>query len=80
MICAGVLALTHDSQLSVSSAKSPQSHLSAGEFPGWMGFGAKLFPELALRVIHCSGVKLEYQPVCRCSLSGTQVNRKRNTD
>lgn len=63
MIDASSLALTHDSQLQVSTSKSHQSHLAVGEFPGWVDFRATVSPKLALRVIHCSGMNLEDQPV-----------------
>lgn len=59
VIYARLLAFKHDSQLQAGSSKSQQSHLSVGEFPGLMVFGASMLPELALKVIHCSGMKFE---------------------
>lgn len=81
MIYAGSLALTHDSQLQVSSSKSHQSHLSAGEFPGLVVFRAKTVPWVSLEgewitALGCSLTAIQF----RWSLFGTQVNREHKSD
>lgn len=58
MIYASYLAHNHDSLLQTCSSKLYESHLKP---LGFMGFRAKMLPELALRMIHDSAVKSEDQ-------------------
>ena len=81
MIYAGLLALTHDSQLQVSSFKSHQSHLLFGEFPGLVVFRAKIVPWVSLEGEWVTGLGWSLTAIqFRWSLFGTQVNREHKSD